>query len=69
MHIKSPLINVTSPTAEKKRAKVRWAVRRGVARRGDIHVRETEGERCGEQMTQCTFGRAWRTPRGSLGDF
>lgn len=46
MHIKSPLINVTSPTAEKKkkkkRARVRWVVRRGVARRGDIHVRERQ---------------------------
>lgn len=68
MHIKSPLINVTSPAAEKRRARVRWGEQRGVARRGDIRVRETEGERCGEQMTRCTFGRASRTPRGSPGD-
>lgn len=55
-HIKWPLINVTSPTAEKRRARVRWAVRRGAARRGDIRVRGTEGERCGQQMTRRTSG-------------
>lgn len=42
------------------------AARGGEARRHSCK-RETEGERGGQQMRRCTFGRAWRTPRGSLG--
>lgn len=69
MHINSPLINVSSNVAKKRRARGGECMQRGEKRREDIHVGETEGERHTEQKIGGTFGRVLQRPHALLGDF
>lgn len=69
MHINSPLINVSSNVAKKRRARGGECMQRGEKRREDIRVGETEGERHTEQKTGGTFGRVLQRPHALLGDF